>query len=94
MVPLSPSTVATQTYIREGPAVPRNSHSVVITNQTRATCVCDRATVADGFFLRLLGLLGRSPLEPGAGLLIRPSSGAHTFGVRIPIDVCESRAYG
>ena len=36
---------------------------------------------------RMVGLLGRTGLEPGTGLLIVPSSGVHTWGMRFPIDV-------
>ena len=36
---------------------------------------------------RLFGLLLASSVEPGEGLLIRPSSGVHTFGMRFAIDV-------
>ena len=33
------------------------------------------------------GLLGRTGLEPGEGLLIRPTGSVHTFFMRFPIDV-------
>ena len=33
------------------------------------------------------GLLGRSELAPGEGLLIRPAPSVHTFFMRFPIDV-------
>jgi len=36
---------------------------------------------------RLVGLLGKKQLEPETGLLIKPSSGVHTFGMRFPIDI-------
>jgi hypothetical protein len=32
------------------------------------------------------GLLGRSSLPPGEGLLIRPAPSIHTFFMRFPID--------
>lgn len=47
-------------------------------------CTCG---VADRFLARLVGLLGRSSLPPGEGLLIRPASSVHTFFMRFPIDV-------
>jgi uncharacterized protein len=38
------------------------------------------------------GLLGREALAPGAGLVIAPSQGIHTFGMRFPLDiVCVTR---
>src|ERR1700733_15174000 len=56
-------------------------------NITRATTVGTQITVADTFITRLLGLLGKRRLDSGCGLLIRPSSGVHTFGMLFPIDV-------
>ncbi len=35
----------------------------------------------------MVGLLGRNQLATGGGLLITPSSGIHTWGMRFPIDV-------
>jgi uncharacterized membrane protein (UPF0127 family) len=56
-------------------------------NVTRATTVGTRITIADTFLTRLIGLAGRRRLDAGCGLLIRPSSGIHTFGMLFPIDV-------
>lgn len=49
--------------------------------------VAQRVGVADRFWLRARGLLGRSPLEGGEGLLIGPCRAVHTMGMRYPIDV-------
>jgi uncharacterized protein len=54
---------------------------------TRATTVATRIIIADTSFTRLIGLLGKRRLDPGCGLLIRPSCGIHTFGMLFPIDV-------
>ena len=62
-------------------------HRITIVNRTRATVIGTRIEVADTFLTRLIGLLGRSRLNVGCGLLIQPSSGVHTFGMRFPIDV-------
>ena len=56
-------------------------------NVTRATTVGTRITIADTSLTRLIGLAGRRRLDAGCGLLIRPSSGIHTFGMRFRIDV-------
>jgi uncharacterized protein len=56
-------------------------------NITRATTVGTRITVADTFLTRLPGLLGKRRLDAGCGLLMRPSSGVHTFGMLFSIDV-------
>ena len=38
-------------------------------------------------FTRMRGLLGRSGLPPGEGILLRPAGSVHTFFMRFPIDV-------
>ena len=49
--------------------------------------VCERCLVADSPWPRMRGLLGRSGLESGEGLLLRPTGSVHTFFMRFPIDV-------
>ncbi len=56
-------------------------------NITRATTIGTRITIADTSLTRLIGLAGRRRLDAGCGLLIRPSSGIHTFGMLFSIDV-------
>jgi len=48
--------------------------------------VVDDCVVADSPPSRMKGLLGRSELRPGEGLLLRPASSIHTFFMRFPID--------
>jgi uncharacterized membrane protein (UPF0127 family) len=48
--------------------------------------VVDRCVVADSPASRMKGLLGRSELRPGEGLLLRPASSIHTCFMRFPID--------
>jgi uncharacterized membrane protein (UPF0127 family) len=60
---------------------------VTVQNKTRDSIVGTRIAIADTFLTRLVGLLGRKYLDADAGLLIQPSSGVHTFGMRFPIDV-------
>jgi uncharacterized membrane protein (UPF0127 family) len=43
--------------------------------------------LADGFFTRGRGLLGRSGLRRGQGMLIRPTWSVHTAFMRFAIDV-------
>ena len=45
-----------------------------------------RARVAEGFFARARGLIGRPPPPPGEGLLIPKCSAIHTFFMSYPID--------
>ena len=49
--------------------------------------VLPRCWVASSPLARMRGLLGRSGLESGEGLLLRPASSVHTFFMRFAIDV-------
>jgi len=49
--------------------------------------LADNVLAATRFVQRLRGLIGRRPLEKGAGLLLDPGGSVHTFGMRFPIDV-------
>ncbi len=57
------------------------------TNRTRQTVLVEHGTVAATPWSRMIGLLGRSSLEPGAGLLLRGEQAIHMFGMRFAIDV-------
>ena len=48
---------------------------------------CERCDVADHLVPRMRGLLGRSDLPQGEGVLLRPAGSIHTFFMRFPIDV-------
>jgi uncharacterized protein len=65
------------------------SGAVYVYNKTRETFVATEATVADSYFRRLFGLLGKTKrwTRPGTGLWIVPSSGVHTIGMLFPIDL-------
>lgn len=49
--------------------------------------VCERCEVPRSSFARMRGLLGRSGLEPGTGMLIDAAPSVHMFFMRFPIDV-------
>ena len=49
--------------------------------------VCERCRVADTFWLRLRGLMGRTSLEPGEGMLFERTGSIHMFFMRMPLDV-------
>jgi uncharacterized membrane protein (UPF0127 family) len=53
----------------------------------KAVTIGSRIGLADTSLSRLFGLLGKRGLDPGNGILIRPSSGVHTFFMMFPIDV-------
>jgi uncharacterized protein len=58
-----------------------------VTVLAHARVVCDSCAVADTMWTRLRGLMGRGELEPGEGLLLRPSGSIHTCFMRFAIDV-------
>jgi uncharacterized membrane protein (UPF0127 family) len=60
---------------------------VRVTNLSKGNIILDEAEVADNFYLRLKGLLGRSGLPPGKGIVIKPCQAVHTVGMSFPIDV-------
>ena len=60
---------------------------VTVTIPEKAVTIGSAIGLADTFSSRLFGLLGKTGLEPGSGILIRPSSGVHTIGMKFPIDV-------
>ncbi|MDO9533910.1 MAG: DUF192 domain-containing protein [Bacillota bacterium] len=60
---------------------------VKVFNFTSNNMILDEAEIADSFNLRLKGLLGRSSLAPGKGLIIRPCRSVHTMGMQFPIDI-------
>jgi uncharacterized protein len=68
-----------------------NGHNgeVYVYNKTRETFVATEATVADSYFSRLVGLIGKTRrwAQLGKGLWIVPSRGVHTFGMFFPIDL-------
>jgi hypothetical protein len=51
------------------------------------TAVCERCQLADSFWTRGRGLLGRSGLDPDEGILLVPGSSIHMFGMKFAIDV-------
>ena len=52
----------------------------------RETVVCASCELADGPLRRLRGLLGRSGLAPGEGILLKPAPAIHTWFMRFSID--------
>ena len=58
-----------------------------IVNATKNSLLVDKASIADTFWKRVVGLLGRKGLEEKGGLVIRPCSSIHTFFMRFSIDI-------
>lgn len=59
----------------------------IVLNTTKGTTLASSAELATTYAQRRQGLLGRSSLEEGEGLIIRPCKGVHSFGMKFPIDV-------
>jgi uncharacterized protein len=60
---------------------------VALVRESDEAVVCERCTIAHTTFARMRGLLGRSELPRGEGMLIRPAPSIQTFFMRFPIDV-------
>lgn len=58
-----------------------------IVNRTRDTVLAEQAQVADTFPTRLAGLIGRSELNPGTGLVLSGTNSIHMFFMSIALDV-------
>jgi uncharacterized membrane protein (UPF0127 family) len=59
---------------------------VGFTNLTRGRVLGTWVAVADRWWQRLRGLLGRSQLSTGSGLLLQPCRAVHMFGMRYAVD--------
>jgi uncharacterized membrane protein (UPF0127 family) len=66
-----------------------HNRSLYVYNKTRETFVATEAVLADSYFRRLVGLLGKTRrwAQLGRGLWIVPSRGVHTIGMLFPIDI-------
>ncbi|HID57063.1 TPA: DUF192 domain-containing protein [Candidatus Poribacteria bacterium] len=60
---------------------------VTVVDRTKDRIVGERIKVADTFWSRFLGLLGRKGISPGEGVLLLPCSSVHTLFMRFAIDV-------
>lgn len=63
------------------------SACIGVANLTRRHCVGSRVRLANHWWTRLRGLLGRRPLAEGEGLMLVPCRAVHMFGMRYPVDV-------
>jgi uncharacterized membrane protein (UPF0127 family) len=58
-----------------------------IQNARSGAFLGQRIQLADGWWRRARGLLGKAELPPGGGLLLVPCASVHTMGMRFPLDV-------
>ena len=59
---------------------------LTVINETRGIVLGDRIQKAASFWTRAKGLLGRSSLEEGEGLLLYPCWAIHSYGMRLEFD--------
>jgi uncharacterized protein len=71
---------------------------MMIINETRGTVLAEQALRAADFLSRLVGLLNRSGLKKGEGLILDPSNAIHSFFMRFSFDAVfldkENRVVG
>ena len=65
----------------------RGPGEVVLRREDDGRVICESCTLADTFWRRSRGLLGRKSLGAGEGLVLRPEWSVHTFFMRFAIDV-------
>ena len=58
-----------------------------VDNQTRDRPLITRGELADTFWTRFRGLMGRTSLPEGGGLVLKGEKNIHTFFMKFPIDV-------
>ncbi|CCO07021.1 DUF192 domain-containing protein [Desulforamulus hydrothermalis] len=58
-----------------------------LVNCTKNTIIAQQVNLADTFWLRLKGLLGRKHLPAGQALVLYPCSAVHTFFMQFAIDL-------
>ena len=56
-------------------------------NPARGQVLGTRIGLADRWWLRLRGLMGRKGLAAGEGLVLRPCRAVHMIGMSFPLDV-------
>ena len=60
---------------------------VRVVNRSRGEVLAERAELANSYWSRFWGLIGRRALPPGSGLVLEPGGGIHMWFMRIPLDV-------
>ena len=58
-----------------------------VENQTRDRLLITHGEVAETFWTRFRGFMGRSSLQDGEGLVLKGDKSIHTFFMRFAIDV-------
>ena len=56
-------------------------------NKRTGEVILDDLQIADTFYARFRGLMGRPSIPENAGLIIKPCNSVHCFFMKFPIDV-------
>ena len=56
-------------------------------NERTGEVILEDLQIADTFYARLRGLMGRPSIPENAGLMIKPCNSVHCFFMKFPIDV-------
>ena len=67
--------------------LPVEPDAKLVVNLTRGDVVCEHTEIADRARRRMRGLLGRTSLADGDGMLLQPAPSIHTAFMKFPIDV-------
>ncbi len=59
----------------------------MLLNVSTSSTLAAKLLVADTFWKRLIGLLGKTDMPSGAALLISPCNSVHTMFMHFPIDI-------
>lgn len=65
-----------------------------VSNQTRGLPLVTHGELAETFWARFRGLMGRSSLREGEGLILNGDNSIHTFFMKFPIDVVYADRMG
>jgi uncharacterized membrane protein (UPF0127 family) len=60
---------------------------IAVVNRTRGTTLGTNIAVADRWWSRLRGLIGRPEPRPGEGMLLMWCRAVHLHGIRYPLDI-------
>jgi uncharacterized membrane protein (UPF0127 family) len=63
----------------------RLKHTLI--NATKSSIIANKIIIADKFWTRMRGLIGRRDLKEDEGLLLAPCNAVHMMFMRFPIDV-------
>jgi uncharacterized membrane protein (UPF0127 family) len=73
--------------VSQGSGGARASAGIELRSLKNQAVIADKCHVAECFYDRLRGLIGKAGLEPGQGMLFPKNNSIHMWFMRFPIDV-------